>query len=441
VSAEPMPVASPLVQLPAEVFFDQQRKLVTPRLGEVIRQAGHLCTGIDGRLWRYEEGVYRPDGTVFARAKVRQILAEECRRQHFDEVVAWLRAAEPEIDGSFDKQHLNVGNGVLDWRTGKLASHSPDYHFTVKIPASWEPQAECPNTMRFLFEVLPDDAIEFVTELIGYALYPGNPLRKAVLLVGPGGNGKSVLLRLIVALLGQANCAHVPLQALSENRFASAQLFGKLANVYGDLDARAIHRTDTFKTVTGEDAISAEHKGRDLFSFICTALPLFSANEVPISSDQTEGWFDRWLVVPMERRFEGTGHEDPHLLDKLTTKDELAGLLALAVQGLRTLLARGHFDLPASVRKANEQYRDRLDSAKGFVVECCTVRPDGWVARPVLYQTYRKWCADSGRLPVTAERFNDHLRAAYPTRVTESTRRGNRGWQGIAFVSHREDDQ
>ena len=43
-------------------------------------------------------------------------------------------------------------------------------------------------------------------------------------------------LKLITALLGEVNVSHVPLQLLTENRFAIAELFGKLANVCGDLD-------------------------------------------------------------------------------------------------------------------------------------------------------------------------------------------------------------
>jgi phage/plasmid-associated DNA primase len=58
-----------------------------------------------------------------------------------------------------------------------------------------------------------------------------------------------------------------------------------------------IEHTDLFKHATGGDLIRAEFKFRDAFSFRCYALPLFSANELPRTADQTDAWFDRWIII------------------------------------------------------------------------------------------------------------------------------------------------
>src|SRR5262249_21334474 len=150
---------------------------------------------------------------------------------------------------------INVRNGLLEWRTGILRPHSPDVLTTNQLPVTWNPEATAPRTLQFFREVLPLDAIELIEEVTGYSLFARNPFRKAVMLLGPGGNGKSVLLRQISNLLGSDNVSSVPLQALSEDRFSAADLFGKLANICGDLDARTIERTDLFKQVTGGDVI------------------------------------------------------------------------------------------------------------------------------------------------------------------------------------------
>ena len=198
-------------------------------------------------------------------------------------------------------------------------------------------------------DILPEDAMGFVLEMIGYSLYADNPLQKAVLLSGPGGNGKSKLLKLLWALAGSENCVAIPLQAFGENRFAGADLYGKLANICGDLDARAIKRTDLFKQLTGGNVVRAERKYGHGFYFTSYALPIFSANEAPLTSDQTDAWFQRWLVVPMERVIRGTPMEDPNIEQKILRHDELEGLLVRAVVALTTLLERGHFDVPPSI--------------------------------------------------------------------------------------------
>jgi putative DNA primase/helicase len=427
------PVADEPEPIPASVFFGDRNNLIVARLGEAIRQAGHVRTGTDGRLYRYQSGVYRPDGETWVRARVREALGDRVRRDHFAEVLTWLRSFEPTV-GSRPPEHLlNVANGLLEWQSGVLRPHDPSVVTTIQLPVPWRPDAHCPRIQKFLSEVVPADTVQIVEEIMGYALYAANPLRKAVLLLGSGGNGKSKLLAVVAGLAGQRNVASVPVQVFGENRFASAELFGKLANIAGDLDARAIKRTDVFKMITGGDPIMAERKNCHPFNFVSFALPLFSANEPPISSDQTQAWFDRWIIVPMERRFEGTEGCDPNLEAKLTTEDELAGGLVMAVEGLRRLMRRGRFAEPDSVRGAGEQYRDRLDTVRGFVAEETVLRFDAWCPRPALYKAYRRWCQDSGKYPVSAENFNAHLRQNYPTQLEERTRRGTRGWGGIGL--------
>lgn len=414
------------------MFLNDRGRLVPKLLGDHIEQEAHMRLGVDGRLWRYVNGCYRPDGEAHARAMTRRLLGREVRAQHFTEVLRYLEAVgEPTVTDRPPDGWINVTNGLLDWRTGELHPHTPEVVTTVQLPVDWHPEAECPGITRFMGQVLPDEATaSMVLEFIGLCLVAGLNLRRVLLLLGPGRNGKSVLLAIIKALLGPANCAAVPLQLLGENRFAAAELFGKLANVAGDLDARGIRQTDIFKMATGGDPIMAERKNCHPFTFTPFATFIFAANEAPISSDQTDAWFDRWLVVPLERRIPDD-EVDPHLAAKLTAADELAGLLVLAVDGLRRLVDRGRFDLPEPVAQAGEVYRDRLDTVRGFLNEMCVITPDAWIPRAALYKEYRRWATESGRLPVSATNFNDHLRSNLGRQIEERTRKGTRGWGGI----------
>jgi putative DNA primase/helicase len=429
-ASEGEPGTTETTESPARFFGEGG--LIVPVLGEEIRRLGHVVPGIDGRLYRYSEGVYRADGEAFVRASVRRLLADKFKRRHTDEAMAYVRAFDPAVSDRQPDGIINVRNGLLDWRTDPptLRPHSASVISTVQLPIDWNPEATCPRIDAFLEAVLPD-ATKFMVEIIGYAMLPANPLRVAVLLLGPGRNGKTVLLLVVKALLGDANVSVVPLQVLTENRFAAAELFGKLANICGDLDARAIKQTDSFKMLVGGDPMLAERKHRDHFTFQPFALPLFSANEPPLSSDQTEAWFDRWLVVPMQRRIPES-EIDPHLAAKLTTQEELEGLLVRAVAGLRRLMARGRFEIPVSVQTARLSYRERLDTVRGFVIEECKLHAEAWTQRSALYRAYRAWAKEGGRLPVSAVTFNEHLRNGFPDQIRETKRNGGIvGWAGI----------
>jgi putative DNA primase/helicase len=281
--------------------------------------------------------------------------------------------------------------------------------------------------------VLPPDAGDLFFEVLGLAIYPANPMQKAVLLLGPGGNGKSAALELTRALLGSRNVSAVPLQELGENRFAAAELYGKLANVCGDLDARTIQRTDLFKLIVGGDPVSADRKHRDRFTFTCHALLIFSANTPPMTSDQTQAWFDRWITIPFPNRFRGTSREDIHLREKLTSEAELEGLLVRAVRGLQRLMARGRFDVPASVSAKAEEYREALDSVRAFIKAECRIERGAWTKRADLYGRYETFCHGENRHVLKASNVYARLRDDYPGQIAEAKRRGERGFQGVAL--------
>jgi P4 family phage/plasmid primase-like protien len=417
--------------------FGEDGRFVPARAGKWLLSEAAIRLGYDRRLWRYERGVYRPDGDDWAKQRVRELVGDAFRRQQLDQVIAWLRAQLPSLGHYPPTESINCRNGLLDWRTGMLKKHTPDILSTNQIPIAWNPQAACLTIRRFFAETIPWDALDLIEELLGYALYPGNPFRKAVLLFGPGFNGKSILLGLFRGLVGPENVAAVPLQVLSENRFAAADLFGALANICGDLDARAVVSTDLFKQITGGDDVRAERKFHDGFKFRSSALPLFSANELPRTADQTDAWFDRWIIIPMPWRFDGD-KEDPGLADKLAA--ELEGLLVHAVTGLRRLMARGRFALPASVIHAGTCYRQTLDTVRAFVGEECHVDRDAWVNRAELYKCYRNWCLDGGRHPLANTTFNQHLVQAFGTRVSLRKRGGYWGWIGLGLGPDLDDD-
>jgi P4 family phage/plasmid primase-like protien len=429
---EPLAEVHKLRLDPAE-FFDAHGPMIA-KLGLFVRQLGHVRIGADLRLWHYAAGAYHPDGELFVRNAVRSILGPRFRMRHASEVLAWIRSEYPSIDQEPTDDRINCASGLLDWRTETLTPHTPEFVSINQLPAAWNPNALCPAIEKFLHEVLPDAAtVALLYEILGAALYGDNRFKKAVLLLGPGDNGKSVLLAMVAGLFGRPNVSAVSLQALADNRFAGADLYGKLANVAGDLDARDIKRSDLFKQATGGDILRAEWKHQGAFKFVSRAFNLFSANEPPLSSDQTEGWFGRWIILPMQRVFTDA-EKDPGLKAKLTTPAELEGLLVHAVRGLKKLMERGRFELPESVQQAGEEYRDRLDTARAFTDEACVLQPYAWTPRPKLYLEYRKWTLDSGRRPLSRASFYEHLLRTHRG-IQVISRNGTRGFEGIGLLA------
>ncbi|MCB1290349.1 phage/plasmid primase, P4 family [Mycolicibacterium sp.] len=405
---------------------------------------GPLASGIDGKVWAYVDGVWI-HGERILRKRVVDLLGERYRRAHADTVESMVLAREPFINDQPARDYINVTNGLLHWRTGELKPHTPTVPSTTRIPVAWNPDATCPNIDRFLTMVVGPDCAPILEEVAGYALYPDQPLHKAVMLDGNGRNGKGTFLRILTALLGEANIAAAPPQRLDTDRWAVAQLYGKLANLVGDVDPRTFKETATFKQATGQDLLQGEHKYGAPFTFTSRALIVAAFNSLPRSVDTTEGFFSRWLVVPFPFRFAdyrddgtlppGCLPKDPDLAGKVTTAAELEGFLVLAVEGLRRVMDAGRFSRAQAVDAAEAEFRRHADPVRGFLAAEVIADRGQWVSRAELHAGFKTWAADNNIGVLSASRFAEKVREVhaeifgYP--ASESKRAGNRGWAGI----------
>jgi phage/plasmid-associated DNA primase len=194
-------------------------------------------------LWVFRDGVYVDDDTQGVRRAVVTLCGQRYRGSHLTNVLQVLKATHTRVtlpSGSAhpDDRYLNLPNGLLDWRTGTLLPHDPDVPSVHRIPVAWDPTATCSMTDRFLRELFgqDDEMIAFVEEIVGAMLYSGHPFhQRAVMLLGEGKNGKGSFMAWARLLVGDSNVSEVKPQALDVSRFASAQLYGKLANLAGDV--------------------------------------------------------------------------------------------------------------------------------------------------------------------------------------------------------------
>jgi putative DNA primase/helicase len=88
-------------------------------------------------------------------------------------------------------------------------------------------------------------------------------------------------------LLGPENISAESLHRILDNRFAVAELYGKLANIDADMSTEALRNTGILKKLTGSDPIPAEQKFKPPFRFVNYAKLLFSANDMPHTPDET----------------------------------------------------------------------------------------------------------------------------------------------------------
>jgi len=385
---------------------------------ELMKEYVYVTRIRDKMMFRYEPktGVHKLFADVHTEEQTRRKLGKHTSINRQKEVVNFIKVSTYKDLKEAPPYLLPVQNGVLNLSTGKLEPFNPDYFILNASPVAYDPKAKCPKFRKFLKEVVdPQDALT-LQEFAGFCLWRKYTFHKALLLVGEGANGKSTFLNVLMVMIGKENIVNTPLQPLNTNRFSRGRLYGKMANICPDLPAIAMRDVGKFKQMTGQDPMTGEYKYRDEFTFWNYAKLVFACNQVPKSPEDTTAFFRRWLIVNFPNQFlEDDPKTDPDLTEKLTTPEELSGILNWALEGLQRLLKEKHFTTSKSVEETRQQYLESSDPVKAFVET--QLEPDigHFEPKDAVYNTFLKWCRERKLPTIGKTAFSTKLPQYIPT--------------------------
>jgi putative DNA primase/helicase len=401
----------------------------------------HLKTRQDsGTIYYYKDGVYIP-GNIFVE-QLAQKYIPECDNNSVKEVKGIIMRKTYTDPKEFvgDLSIINVKNGLLDLKTGKISPHNPDTIYTVQLPVIFNEDAKCPKNEEFLQQVLKPEDIDLIYEIAGWLLWRQYHIHRAIMLYGHGRNGKGVLLRLFEAFLGIINCSHVSLQKLVGDRFAPVDLVGKAANIFGDLPQKDLSETDNFKCLTGGDTIRVEAKFGKAFDFRNEAKLIFSCNNLPKTNDNSTGFYVRWIIILFRIQF-GTPERplNPDLDDELQTPEELSGFLNKALEGLSRLRSNNwKFSYTLTEDDITKMYKRLSDPVYAFVEDCCKEDFSSRISKKELHEAYIKYARANKLIPMNIKKFGKCLleqdcMAIEECWITQDEDQC-KGWQGVKLA-------
>ncbi|MDH5092183.1 DNA primase family protein [Clostridium perfringens] len=379
----------------------------------------------------YENGVYNISGEKEAGRIIMDYMLpnycimasiRDCRDQ-------WDILVSKDFDDFNRNPYLvNVRNGLLDIRDMSFKEHTPSYLSTVQLNVEYNPQVDCPQFKKFLNEVLDCKLIPLVQEIVGYLLTTNTVSQKAFVFWGPARTGKSTLLWVVeYLLLGKKNVSNIPWQEIGD-KFKTAELLGKLANVFSDLPSKSIDDTGIFKVVTGEDYLMAEKKNKNPFKFKPFARLVFSCNELPRNYvDRTEGFYRRLIIVPFNRQIEKS-KIDKALKYKFQREKE--GILNWALEGLKRLYENNfEFSENELTDGVKKEYKRENNNVISFVEECCEIDSLFSCSRIEIYEAYKEFCVEAGLKALSQIKFNKELEGNF--NITRSRSGKLRSWNGV----------
>jgi putative DNA primase/helicase len=246
-----------------------------------------------------------------------------------------------------------------------MLAAGPGMLITRQAAAEFDPDAKCPQWMKFLDQVFQGDAdtVAFIRRALGYTLTGTTTEEKLFICYGWGANGKSVFGNTVAAVLGDYSQTAPP-SLLTVRRDGDSGPRNDVARVYG---ARALQinelnpgdRLDeqVVKMLAGRETLSARFLHREFFDFKPTAKPWLRTNHRPVITGEDDGIWRRILLIPFKRKF--PLHEcDRWLEQKLL--EECNGILAWMVQGCLEWQLDG-LQPSALVKQESGTYRKKSD--------------------------------------------------------------------------------
>lgn len=236
---------------------------------------------------------------------------------------------------------INCKNGVIDisdFNAIKLLPHSPEYKMRIQIPINYDQDATCPKIYEQVQLVMGNNEknMKLYFQNVGDGLL-GNPgkFKKILILTGETGAAKSSLLYFIEHLYGSNNVTSHSLQDIQDDKYVTAELENKLANIYGDLPRKYMDDGDKIKMAT-EPSLKGSKKYDTWRDFINHCKHFFSTNQLGIVGNVGDAFYRRFIVILCYRNIK----PEDVIRDyerSICTPEELSGFLNLALQGLKEL--------------------------------------------------------------------------------------------------------
>ena len=343
-----------------------------------------------------------------------------------------------------DTERLHFANGTLSKdENGLFTVFSEEKDFCLnRFPINYDPDAPRPELfLRYLNDVYQDDDQITIQQYCGYCLLPTTMLQKMLIIIGSGGEGKSVLRSILDDAFGNSNCIKESILTV-ESRFGVANLENKLLFIDDDVSENAIHNARNLKTlVTNDGMISAERKGvqdnqiNAYARFIC-----FGNFTVQALYDTSEGFTRRQLIL--ETKPKNPNRTDIPFLGRKITQNELEGVMIWLVNGLNDFIKNG-YKIAVSDRTQNisDQIKRENDTVRLFLEECTeiVIEPGAAIYSETLTEVYKTFCEENVLISLRPNTFISAVKSKgkakgirFSTHVTINGRR-RRGFEGIGI--------
>jgi len=413
-------------------------------VGEVFGNRIAVHNGVL-RWWSGIEWQQIPGDTLF-KLTLNALMPNQCKVPNATATIAALPAYTAKLGDCKRDARVYFKDCVFDAATGQTLPHNINNFNTGTLQTCKGDNLDAPQWFAFLNQIfggLPDefDRVALLQEIMGWALIQDDlNVQKMVALDGATSGGKSVILEILRAILGDAKCGPASFSDIDNGKTQSSFIH---KDVIIDSEAKPPNR-QTLRAAIGfmNKMISNEHVSIQLLN---TQQPwtgrlnckmFIGCNGIPALIDDSGATTRRFVILYFSRSF--ADKQDRGLLSKLLP--ELPSIASWALQGaMRIVSSNGVFTTPASSREALGDLKNANEPLIEFIETYFEFGIDKKCHSGDIWGAYRMFALDSNIKLGTKNIFLKSLKQAlnsYPCEHVNSLRMGDKvstGYNGLGI--------
>lgn len=308
-------------------------------------------------------------------------------------------------------KYIPLQNGYIDFKTLEFKPLDKNIYNRYILPFEYTENTATPSLfLRFLEQIQPNkEHREFLLNWLAYMLIPSNPRQKSLFMLGAGQNGKGVLTRIMMELLGKTNTSSLTIPQLSAETYHVATIVNSLVNFSPDNDPNDKLHVGTFKAITGGDTITVRNIRGEPFEMNFLGKLIFSVNKMPYFSSKDSAVLRRVEILQFPVII-----DDKNKIENLERKILANGgneLFMFLLNRARSLSKNGFkFDTPLDITEYSRMSIEENDSVFDFIEERLSSMGVKETYRyNELYKDYKEHCVECSFKPLNKVSFKESL--------------------------------
>ena len=336
------------------------------------------------------------------------------------------------------QMYVNLAHGVYDIMKQELVPLRNEIKFDYFINIRYIPNSkldDAPIFKKYIETSVGMEQYECLMRVLGYCLSSLTKGRKAFVFYGMGRTGKSTILNVLEAVIGEGLVSHEPFHTMSGER-AKAHYEGKRVNISRETSTKVNRNEESFKSLISCEYTTGSEKFEKQRDFVSTASFVFAGNTDLEFAHMDDAILDRLVYIMFDKEIPEE-EIDLDLEEKLLSEKDI--VFSLALDSLKGLIEDKYdFKMGSAAEEHIRHRRYLIHTAVSFLDEKCSLSKSGKVSKVKLYDTYVSFCKANALKPDGRNTFYDRVQnynvSIKDGRAPDSSGNLVRGFHGISLI-------